>query len=49
MKALFRLADLDGSGTIDFNEFLHAQRRLAKNWGVEKSRDVLSNMSRKLA
>ena len=23
LKGLFRLADLDGSGSIDFNEFLH--------------------------
>ena len=27
LKAMFRLADLDNSGSIDFNEFLHAQRR----------------------
>jgi hypothetical protein len=30
LKAMFRLADLDNSGSIDFNEFLHAQRRVKK-------------------
>ncbi len=37
LRALFRLADIDGSGSIDFNEFLHAQRRMAKNWSKAKS------------
>ena len=31
LKAMFRLADLDNSGSIDFNEFLHAQRRAEKD------------------
>ena len=30
LKAMFRLADLDNSGSIDFNEFLHAQRRVKR-------------------
>ena len=31
------MADLDGSGYIDFNEFIHAQRRMKKNWGTAKA------------
>ena len=39
---MFRLADLDGSGSIDFNEFIHAQRRMKKNWGIAKAATFLS-------
>ena len=46
---MFRLADTDNSGSIDFTEFLHAQRRVKKNWGVAKSvaifNAVTSNMN----
>ena len=42
LRALYRMADLDGSGSIDFNEFLHAQRRMKKNWGVAKAATYLS-------
>ena len=36
------MADLDGSGYIDFNEFIHAQRRMKKNWGTAKAATFLS-------
>ncbi len=42
LRALFRIADLDGSGSIDFNELLLAQRRMQKSWGVAKAATFLS-------
>ena len=42
LKGMFRLADTDNSGSIDFKEFLHAQRRVKKNWGVAKSAAILN-------
>ena len=42
LRAMYRLADLDGSGNIDFNEFIHAQRRMKKNWGTAKAATFLS-------
>ena len=42
LRGLFRMADLDGSGSIDFNEFIHAQRRMKKSWGTAKSATMLA-------
>ena len=42
LKGMFRMADLDGSGSIDFHEFLIAQRRVRRSWGVAKSAALIS-------
>lgn len=42
VRGLFRMADLDNSGTIDFYEFLLAQRRMKKNWGTAKAAAFMS-------
>jgi len=42
VKAMFKMADLDNSGTIDFYEFLVAQRRMAKSMGTEKAAAFMS-------
>ena len=41
LRGLFRLADLDSSGSIDFNEFIHAQRRMKKSWGTAKAASLM--------
>ncbi len=41
LRGLFRMADLDGSGSIDFNEFVHAQRRVGNKWGTAKAASML--------
>ena len=42
LRGLFHMADIDGSGTIDFNEFIHAQRRMKKNFGTAKAATYMS-------
>ena len=46
LRGMFRMADLDGSGSIDFNEFIHAQRRIPtsmkKNWGTVKAAALMT-------
>ena len=44
LRALFRVADLDRSGSIDFNEFIHAQRRVRSSMGDAKTTTMLSTV-----
>ena len=44
LRALFRVADLDRSGSIDFNEFIHAQRRVRSSMGAAKTTTMLSTV-----